>query len=74
MEALDCGDLDQALINQRAAVELLQQDDHRDLRILAEHPLRFYQVFVVSPHVSSLVLSRMNIGIAQMRSVEHYER
>lgn len=74
IEALDRGDLDQALIDQRAAAELLQRDGQSDLRILAEHPLRFYQAFAVSDRVDSALLARINIGITQIRAVEHYER
>ena len=74
MEVLDRGDLDQALIDQRAAAELLQRDGQSDLRILAEHPLRSYQAFAVSDGVSADLLARINIAITQIQAVEHYQR
>lgn len=74
VQALDRDAVDQALIDQRAAAELLQQDAQSDLRILAEHPLRFYQAFAVSNGLNSEQLARINIGISQIQAVEHYEQ
>lgn len=73
IEALDRGDLDKVLIDQRAAGQLLQRDDPNDLRILAEHPLSFYQAFAVSDRLDRAVLARINIGITQIRAVEHHK-
>jgi ABC-type amino acid transport substrate-binding protein len=70
IQSMEQGDLDQALIDQRAASDLLQRGD---LRILAEHPLRFYQAFAVSDRVSPALLAQINIAITQIRAVEHYE-
>ena len=71
--ALQREDLDRALIDQRAARELLQSEDWNDLRILGDYPLRFYQAFAVSPGLERAVLERINIAITQMGPIEHYE-
>ena len=72
--ALQREDLDRALIDQRAARELLQSEDWNDLRILGDYPLRFYQAFAVSPGLERTVLERINIAITQIGPIEHYER
>jgi len=66
-------DLVRALIDQRAARELLQSGDWNDLRILGDYPLRFYQAFAVSPGLERAILERINIAITQIGPIEHYE-
>ena len=71
--ALQREDPDRALIDQRAARELLQSEDWNDLRILSDYPLRFYQAFAVSPGLERAILERINIAITQIGPIEHYE-
>ena len=74
LQALDRENPGLALIDQRAALELLQRDDRNGVRILMEHPLRFYQAFAVSNRLDRSVLERINIAITQIGAIEHYKR